>query len=335
MRRYWQNMLSSKTVVAALILGFLALMGVVAQSCASRSELAQRHASLTGERDALERENSRLLADVTRLHTELSPFRTVALQRYGSMDTAAMAALATNLLSVQRELAAIRETVQSVDSRTGFIRSLPDGRTMMGDFITGEPTVLVTLAAHAVDAYNSQRFDRAINAASDFVARYEETQAQAKKGIGLYNTNWSLMAGTMYGILAEKALSEGNYDLALAHADKATQMQPLTFNDVVKTVILITQQDVDAATQMLTSYMVKPPESRSEFFRTLDKMGYLGGTNLAALLKGNGISVDLRGPPAMSILLPMGTYTNFEEFAMLWVGLGNQRPVFLRRGRLE
>ena len=130
MKKQIKEIMKSKTlvgsVITALAVVVAALIGALVPSC---TELSRT-----------KRENLVLSTENKRLSEELAPFKTVALMKFGSQDSNAILALATNLLSIQKELNAVHVITTNIANRTSIIRNLPDGRTLVGDIVTGEPS---------------------------------------------------------------------------------------------------------------------------------------------------------------------------------------------------
>ncbi len=315
------------TVISALALIAATLIGALIPSCNNLSQTKQ--------------ENSELRSENRRLSEEIGPFKTAALIKYGSQDSTAILSLATNLLSIQQELRTVHAITTNIESRTSIIRDLPDGRKLIGDFISGEPSFLFSLQKDAVEAYNRRDFTNALASAMELVRRYESSKEESKHAVlGSANTASSQIVANMYSMLLEEAMSTGDYDKALSYAEKAIALNHTPSNDALKAAVLSNKKDFPQIEKMFAQYCKESQNQRNIFFGSLIQYGYLlprsgSECNFDLLKKEFDLSIELKTPGAYRVMFPMGTYTNAEVFVNLWLGLDKVLPSFYETVRVR
>lgn len=125
-------------------------------------------------------------------------------------------------LSEQNKIA--EEKIKSIAEKTAKIGRLPDGRSMFGNYITGQPDLLLSECNQMLTLYAKKEFDKAFDTANKAIELYEASEAQLS-GIGAaIVTGGSINnegVATLYGVGAELAQRKGKHDVALKWARKS------------------------------------------------------------------------------------------------------------------
>ena len=331
MKKQIKEIMKSKTlvgsVITALAVVVAALIGALVPSC---TELSRT-----------KRENLVLSTENKRLSEELAPFKTVALMKFGSQDSNAILALATNLLSIQKELNAVHVITTNIANRTSIIRNLPDGRTLVGDIVTGEPSYVMSLQSEAVENYNRRLFTNAIACAKELVQRYESTKFESQNAVlEFQGAEIQRILANMYSLILEESMAAGDYDGALRYAERAVQLDPSPLHDALKTTVLSNRKDFSEVEKMIDLYQKKTQDQRNAFFGFLIQYGYLlpklgSDCNFDLLKKEFDLSIELKTPSAYRIMKPMGAYTNASVFVNRWLGLDKVQPLFYEQTRVK
>lgn len=328
-RSFWKDLWASKTVMAAILGSALPsavlIVACVLQFCDTKSELR--------------RENAALRSDLDRARDELQPFKAVALDRFGSMNSTALTNLAISLLHVQNALESVNTDVQAVQAKVAFIKELPDGRRLLGEnIVSGDPQVLSRLGTQAADAYNRGDYETATRAAREYIARHDATQT-VTRGVTLQTVDaaWNRNTATMLSLVAEDAMSKGEYDQALRQIQRASSIDPRPNFDVVQTMVHVLNNDMKAADQMLEKYRSQPQDRKNEYFCSLFRMGYLPAKLSPEALKqaeiGFGLTKEVKGPVRIRVSAPSSNRLMTATAYLRVVGMGKVVPIPCDDGR--
>lgn len=305
--------------IAGILIAVISVIPSCSKTARENERLKERIACL--EKDL---EHSRIQA--SELQNELIPFKTVAYQRYGSMDTEAMRKLADALLSVQKNL-------EEINAKTDQIKLLPDGSIRIGGAVLGEPEKLKEPFTNACNAYNNQRFEEAYVCATNYLAVYEESKLQDKDAFfRLARFNIPINTALMLSIAAEGSMSKGSYKLALQQIDSAIDLHKEPYFDAIKTALLMHLDQFKPVNEMLLSYKSHPDEDRRVYYGSLLKWGYLSELNFPegyeAIKKEFNLNFDIRTPMAFHTSAQTKDGKPMEAYAlMLWTGLGTFKPI--------
>ncbi len=308
--------------IAGILIAVISIIPSCSKTARENERLKERIACL--EKDL---EHSRTQA--SELQNELIPFKTVAYQRYGSMDTEAMRKLADALLSVQKNL-------EEINAKTDQIKLVPDGSIKIGGAVLGEPEKLKEPFTNACNAYNSQRFEEAYVCATNYLAVYEESKLQ-DEGALFRMTRFNIPVSTalMFAFAAEGSMSKGNYKLALQQIESAIALRKEPrepYFDAIKTALLMHLDQFKLANEMLFFYKSRPEEDRHFYYSSLLIWGYLSELNFPegyeAIKKEFNLNFDIRTPMAFHTSAQTKDGKPMEAYAlMLWTGLGTFKPI--------
>jgi len=326
MASFVKDNLNSKTVMAAIIGAIAVVTVAVISALGSCSSIAKDNERLKERLNSCENDLSSARTQVSELQNELIPFKTVAYQRYGSMDTDSMRKLADALLSVQKDL-------EEINAKTSQIKLLPDGSVKIGGAVFGEPEKLKETFTNACNAYNIQRFEGAYVYATNYLAIYEESKPQDKDAcFRLTRFNIPINTALMLSIVAEGSMSKGNYALALKQIESAIALHREPYFDAIKTVLLMHLDQFKPVNEMLLFYKAQPDEDRRVYYGSLLKWGYLSKYNFpegyAAIKKEFKLTFEIETPMAFCTSAKMKDGKTHEAYAyMLWTGLGTFKPM--------
>lgn len=326
MASFLKKNLNSKTVMGSII-GSLTLITVaIISALSSCSSTVRQNERLSESLAHCEKDLFATRLQMSGLQTELTPFKTVAYQRYGSMDTESMRKLADALLSVQRNL-------DEINAKTSRIQLLPDGSTKIGDTILGEPEKLQAAYTNACNSYNAQRFDDAYNFATNYLALYEESKPHEENAsFKLTFFNASISTALMLSIVTEGEMSKAHYENALNQIETAIALHQEPYFDALKTALLMLLDRFKIANEVLSSYKTKPVQDRHIYYGVLLKWGYLNEYNFSggyeAIKKEFALTSKIETPMVFSVSAKMKDGKTHETSAyMLWTGLGTFKPM--------
>jgi|GEM_PF-5819518 len=318
--------LNSKTVMGALIGAIAIVLVAVVTSISSCSGTVKENERLKERVASMERVLADSRAQVVQLQNELTPFKTVAYQRYGAMDTESMKKLADALLSVKRD-------IEEINEKTSQIKLLPDGSVRIGGAVLGEPEKLQVAALNARNAYNEQRFVDAYRYATNYLAVYEITRSQELDAcFRVSRFNIPFNTAFMLSITAEESMSKGDYSNALKKIESAIVLHNEPYFNATKTALFFLLNQMTPANEMLGFYKTKPEEERRVYYGALLKWGYISKFNFPggydAINKEFDLNFNIETPMEFCMGSQMKDGKTHETYVfMLWTGLGTFKPI--------
>jgi len=124
----------------------------------------------------------------------------------------------------RNEVKLLAHALTDLDQRTSAIKKLPDGRTLMGGWVGGEPTITLQEHNAAGQAFQKKDFSTALEHSKKAVESYEETKkVQVAASTGDLTPD---SVGKMYFLAAALAGNANELDLALTWIKKADAANP-------------------------------------------------------------------------------------------------------------
>ena len=123
----------------------------------------------------------------------------------------------------RNEIALLAKALKDLDQRTSGIEKLPDGRTKLGHFVSGQPRIVIEEHDAAVKYFRQNDYEKALLHSKNAIKSYEETekvQFSMSTG-GLTNEGIS----TIYRLAALSAQKLHKNDLAYQYGKKALDAQ--------------------------------------------------------------------------------------------------------------
>lgn len=125
-------------------------------------------------------------------------------------------------LSEQNKIA--EEKLKALTEKTAQIHQLPDGRSMFGNYISGQPSTLLSECNLMLELYRKKEFEKAFESASKAIELYESSE------LALRNVGAAIVTGgniteesvaTLYSVGSELAQRREKHETALKWARKA------------------------------------------------------------------------------------------------------------------
>ena len=76
----------------------------------------------------------------------------------------------------REEIALLAKALKDLDQRTSGIEKLPDGRTKLGHFVSGQPRIVIEEHAAAVRFYNQHDYEKALSHSQNAIKAFEDTE---------------------------------------------------------------------------------------------------------------------------------------------------------------
>ena len=82
----------------------------------------------------------------------------------------------TKIELTRKEIKLLADALRDLDQRTSGIEKLPDGRTKFGDFVSGEPSIVIQEHNTAVSDFQNNNFEKAFEHSQNAIKAFEETK---------------------------------------------------------------------------------------------------------------------------------------------------------------
>ena len=145
----------------------------------------------------------------------------------------------------KQDIEAFANALKDLDQRTSGIKKLPDGRTQIGQIVSGEPTIVIKQYSSAISYYKKNDFKNAFVHLQNAISAYEETE-KIKKGMSVGELNKEFIS-VLYrlGVLLAQKLSKD--DLAYDYAKKALNAESSPINRALLSTALANLNKYDEA----------------------------------------------------------------------------------------
>jgi hypothetical protein len=171
--------------------------------------------------------------------------------------------LQTNTESLEftrKEVQLLAQALKELNQRTSAIIQLPDGRTMLGGFLSGSPFIAAEYLERALSNYIGKDFPLALLNASNAIVRYEESQKRTS-GVAMSTSGDFTLEGkrTLYGIATDSAAKTGNGDLLARFGKKFVEMNESADPSLALTFSFLQLNRPHDAFEVLTNAMTRFP----------------------------------------------------------------------------
>jgi tetratricopeptide (TPR) repeat protein len=132
----------------------------------------------------------------------------------------------------RKELALITQVLKDLEQKTSGIQRLPDGRTLVGKIVSGDPIVIIKEQNAAIQASDAKNFEESLKHSQVAIEAYEQTKevlrtVQAAMTVGdLGNEN----VAKLYWLATLTAQQMHKNDIAFNYAEKMIQANPAPLN---------------------------------------------------------------------------------------------------------
>ena len=169
----------------------------------------------------------------------------------------------------RNEIALLANALKDLDQRTSGIEKLPDGRTKLGHFASGQPRIVIEEHAAAAQFFNQQNYVQALTHSQNAITAYEETN----------KINFSMSTGSLsnqgvamiYRLAALSAQRLDKRQLAYQYAKKSVEAENIAPNIALLSTTLANLGKKEEAMKYIQEALKADPENR-EFIRL--KEGY-------------------------------------------------------------
>ena len=161
----------------------------------------------------------------------------------------------------QKELLLLSRALQDLDQRTSSLQKLPDGRTLVGDFISGTPTIVLEEHEKARRLFTAGDSSAALEYSQKAIKAYEDTKQvpHVMSSGDLSPEN----AGKVYMLGASIAQRLQRDELALEYATKAVETQPSAEHQAILATALFNVGKVDEAIAAINKVVDAEPNNQN------------------------------------------------------------------------
>jgi len=119
----------------------------------------------------------------------------------------------------RKEIALLAKALRDLDQRTSGIEKLPDGRTKLGHFVSGQPRIVIEEHDAAIQFFKSHEYEKAFLHSQNAIKAYEDTEKMnfSMSTGGLTNKG----IGSLYRLAALSAQRVDKKQLAYQYAKKS------------------------------------------------------------------------------------------------------------------
>lgn len=167
------------------------------------------------------------------------------------------------------------EKLKLLDQKTAEIYRLPDGRTRMGNMITGNPSVLQEQFDRMITFYKDKKFEDAYAAAKVGIKTFEDSK-KAEQGVSMSagSVNPEAVA-VLYSVGAELAQRFSEHPKALEWAEKAVLTAPSPERKALLVTALFNEKKPEAAQKLVDETLAQKNEESDQFKALLQDIGVL------------------------------------------------------------
>lgn len=129
-----------------------------------------------------------------------------------------------DIMLTRNDVRLLANALKDLDQRTAGVEKLRDGRTKIGDIVSGYPRVVADLHGTAFGEYGNANYEASLGYSQKAINAYETSK---DKGSVLESGKLDeTSVGSIYALGAQSAQRLGKHELALAWARKAVEAHP-------------------------------------------------------------------------------------------------------------
>jgi tetratricopeptide (TPR) repeat protein len=160
----------------------------------------------------------------------------------------------------RKEIELLTSAPKDLDQRTSGIEKLPDGRTKLGHFVTGHPSIVIEEHEAAVKYYQKDDFTNALKHSQNAIKAYEETK----------KIKYSMSTGglkpeaveVIYRLAAISAQRLLKNELAYQYAQKAVEADGSSQNKALLSTTLANLKRFDEAQKYIQEALKTEPQNK-------------------------------------------------------------------------
>ncbi len=175
----------------------------------------------------------------------------------------------TSIELTRKELLLLSRALQDLDQRTSGLQKLPDGRTLFGHLISGNPTIVIEEHTAAQTLFAAGDYKAALKHSQGAIKAHEDTQ-QVSAPMRTGNLTPEDI-GKLYKLAARIAQKLQKNELANEYATKAAEVQPSPEHQAILATTLFNIGKVAEAIVAINKAVEAEP-SNEEYRRLKDKM---------------------------------------------------------------
>lgn len=260
----------SATVRAAIISG---VMGAIAVMLAvwlpSRLDAPKlREDNITLKEELLKKNH-----EIEELQTLLVPFRTVAFQNFTGTEAERLSKLALKLNDIQKGLEVLSSDQAALKEKTNGMTALPDGRLKLGNFITGEPTILEAKFKEMAAAYDARDVQKLYEYARGVIQIIEASEKATEGGGVSTSTINPAWLADVYRAASDGARMTNHFDEAVMWAKKSIKYEDGGSRRAALVLSLRAADKGTEAEKVIRDTLVMDPKIVQEFRQTMDRVG--------------------------------------------------------------
>lgn len=159
----------------------------------------------------------------------------------------------------KQDIENLANALKDLDQRTSGIKKLPDGRTQIGQIISGEPTVVIKQYSLAVMHYKKNDFENAFMYLQNAINAYEATE-KIKKGMSSGELKDEFKSA-LYRLGAALAQKLSKNDIAYTYAYKAANIEGSSVNKALLSTTLANLNKYEEAIRYIEEALEKDPNN--------------------------------------------------------------------------
>ncbi len=169
----------------------------------------------------------------------------------------------------RKEILLLSKALQDLDQRTSGLQKLPDGRTLFGSLISGNPTIVIQEHEAAATLFSAGDYKTALEHSQRAIKAYEDAkQIPASMSTGDLGPE---DVSKLYYLAALISQKLQNKELVYKYAVKAAEIQPSSEHQVFLATALFNIGRVDEAIAVISKAVEMEP-SNGEYRRLKDEM---------------------------------------------------------------
>ena len=175
----------------------------------------------------------------------------------------------TSIELTRKELLLLSRALQDLDQRTSGLQKLPDGRTLLGHFISGNPTIVLQEHEAAQTMFAAGDYKAALEHSQRAIKAYEDTeQVSATMSTGRLTPENVSKLYKLAAIIAQRLQKN---EIAHKYSAKAAEVQPSSEHQAILAMTLFNIGKIDEAIAAINKAVEAEP-SNEEYRRLKDRM---------------------------------------------------------------
>ncbi len=135
-----------------------------------------------------------------------------------------------NIEFTKKDIELLKKALADLDNRTSGLERLPDGRTKIGSFVTGAPSIVIDEHQAAIENFDKGKYQESLDHSKKAIQAYASSENMPSGGVSIGGTLEPKNVAKLYRLATMSAQNLKFHEEALKYALLAVENDPTSFH---------------------------------------------------------------------------------------------------------